>query len=182
MRRDAAVNRDRLVTAAEKVLAAQGTSATLEDIARAAGVGPATLYRRFGNKDTLVREVLNGFFARLIELAKRAEHTPPQQCVDLFLETVGYELADKAGLTAYVWGDLAPRPLVDELRRRAAELLVRAQEAGAMRPDLTPADITATVWAVRGVVQAGRMVSTQLDDAAWRRHLAHVLDSFHQVG
>jgi hypothetical protein len=38
------------------------------------------------------------------------------------------------------------------------------------------------VWALRGVVQAGRAVSTQLDDAAWRRHLAHVLDSFHQVG
>ncbi|MDT7792714.1 MAG: hypothetical protein QOD59_2150 [Mycobacterium sp.] len=51
-----------------------------------------------------------------------------------------------------------------------------------MRSDLTPADITATVWALRGVVQAGRAVSTQLDDAAWRRHLAHVLDSFHQVG
>ncbi len=176
------MNRDRLVTAAEQVLAAQGTSATLEDIARAAGVGPATLYRRFGNKETLVREVLNGFFARLIELANKADQASPELCVDVFLETVGYELADKAGLTAYVWGDLAPRPLVDELRRRVAELLVRAQEAGAMRPDLTPADITATVWALRGVVQGGRAVSTQLDDAAWRRHLAHVLDSFHQVG
>jgi AcrR family transcriptional regulator len=168
-----------LVTAAEQVLAAQGTSATLEDIARAAGVGPATLYRRFGNKETLVREVLNGFFARLIELAKQAEHTPPQQCVDLFLETVGYELADKAGLTAYVWGDLAPRPLVDELRRRTAALLARAQDAGAMRADLTPTDITTTVWALRGVVQAARTASAQPDDAAWRRHLAHVLDSFH---
>ena len=175
------MNRDRLVVAAEQVLAAQGTSATLEDIARAAGVGPATLYRRFPNKDTLVREVLTGFYARLIELAKEAEHTPPQQCVDLFLETVGYELADQAGLTAYVWGDLAPRPLVDELRRRTAALLARAQDAGAIRADLTPTDITTTVWAVRGVVQAGRAVSTQLDDAAWRRHLAFVLDSFHHI-
>jgi AcrR family transcriptional regulator len=182
VRRDASVNRDRLLIAAEKVFAAQGTSATLDDVANAADVGPATLYRRFGNKETLVREVLNGFFARLIELAKEADQASPELCVDVFLETVGYEVADKPGLTAYVWGDLAPQHLVDEMRRRMAALLARAQEAGAMRSDLTPADITATVWALRGVVQAGRAVSTQLDDAAWRRHLAHVLDSFHQVG
>ena len=181
MRRDASVNRDRLLIAAEKVFAAQGTSATLDDVANAADVGPATLYRRFGNKETLVREVLNGFFARLVELANEADQASPELCVDVFLETVGYELADKAGLTSYVWGDLAPRPLVDELRRRVAELLARAQEAGALRPDLTPADITATVWALRGVVQGGRVISPQLDDSAWRRHLAHVLDSFHHV-
>ncbi len=149
------------------MFAAQGTSATLDDVAHAADVGPATLYRRFGNKETLVREVLNGFFARLIELANEADQASPELCVDVFLETVGYELADKAGLTSYVWGDLAPRPLVDELRRRVAELLARAQEAGAMRPDLTPADITATVWALRGVVQAGRAVC-----AVGRRGLA----------
>ena len=170
-----------MLIAAEKVFAAQGTSATLNDVANAADVGPATSYRRFGNKETLVREVLNGFFGRLVELANEADQASPELCVDVFLETVGYELADKAGLTSYVWGDLAPRSLVDELRRRVAELLARAQKAGAMRADLTSADITATVWALRGVVQGGRAGSTQLDDAAWRRHLAHVLDSFHDV-
>ena len=64
MRRDAAANRDRWISAAEGVFAAKGTSATLEDVARAAGVGPATLYRRFANKDALVREVLSAFFLR----------------------------------------------------------------------------------------------------------------------
>ena len=97
--------------------------------------------------------MLTGFFRRLIELAKEAEQAPPGPCVDVFLETVGYELADKAGLTAYVWGGPRPRPLVDELRDR-----LRA-------------------W--RGVVQAGRAVSdwkSRRPDSDWRRHLAHVLE------
>jgi AcrR family transcriptional regulator len=179
MRRDAWANRDRLLAAAEQVFATHGTSANLDDVARAAGVGPATLYRRFANKDALVREVLTGFFGRLLELAKDAEQAPPDRCVDVFLETVGYELADKAGLTESLWGDLAPRPLIADLRRRSASLLARAQNAGAIRADLTPADITATVWALRGVVQASRMTGAPPD--SWRRHLAHVSDSFHRT-
>jgi AcrR family transcriptional regulator len=180
VRRDAADNRDRLLAAAERVFASRGTSANLDDIAQAAGVGPATLYRRFANKDALVREVLIAFFSRLIEVAKDAERAPPERCVDMFLETVGFELADKAGLAAAVWGDLAPQPLIDELRRRSASLLTRAQRAGAIRTDLTPADITTTVWALRGVVQASRPTAAA-PDAPWRRHLAHVLDSFHRA-
>jgi AcrR family transcriptional regulator len=179
MRRDAAANRDRLISAAEGVFAAKGTSATLEDVARAAGVGPATLYRRFANKDALVREVLSAFFLRLIDLAKAAEEAQPEHCVDVFLNTVGIELADKAGLAVDVWGSLAPHLLVEELRRRSAALLSRAQRAGAIRDAVTPADIAAAVWAVRGVVQASRAGVGNLDDGAWKRHLDTVLRGLH---
>jgi AcrR family transcriptional regulator len=178
MRRGATDNRDRLLLAAEYVFASQGTSANLDHIAQAAGVGPATLYRRFANKDALVREVLHAFFSGLIELAKDAEQAPPQRCVDIFLETVGYELADKAGLAAALWGDLAPQALIDELSQRSAQPLARAQDAGAIRTDLTQADITTTVWALRGVVQASRPTDAG-PDAPWRRHLAHIPNSFH---
>ena len=68
----------------------------------------------------------------------------------------GRRTADKAGLAADVWGSLAPRLLVEELRRRSAALLSRAQRAGAIRDAVTPADVAAAVWAVRGVVQASR--------------------------
>jgi AcrR family transcriptional regulator len=179
MRRDAAANRDRLIAAAEGVFAAKGTSATLEDVARAAGVGPATLYRRFANKDALVREVLSAFFLRLIDLAEAAEEAPPEHCVDVFLNTVGAELADKAGLAADVWGVLAPHPLVEELRSRSAALLSRAQRAGAIRDAVTQSDLAAAVWAVRGVVQATRAGVGGLDDGAWKRHLDTVLRGLH---
>jgi AcrR family transcriptional regulator len=181
VRQDATDNRDRLLLAAEQVFAARGTSANLDDIAQAAGVGPATLYRRFENKDALVREVLRAFFSRLIELAQQAEQAPPQLCVDRFLETVGYQLADKTGLAAALWGDLAPQPLIDELSQRSAQLLARAQQAGAIRSDLTPEDITTTVWALRGVVNSTRAATFGHDSPPWRRHLTHVLDSFHRA-
>lgn len=169
MRRDAADNRNRLVAAAEEVFARHGTAATLDDVARAAGIGPATLYRHFADKDALVREVLAVFFGRLVLVAEHAQHAPPDRCIDVFLHTVGAELAQKSGLSAYVWGDLAPRELVDDLRQRSAALLSRAQLAGAIRDDVTTMDVTATVWALRGIVQSGG------GDDVWRRHLDTVL-------
>ena len=182
MRRDAAINRERLVSAAEDVFAEHGPAASLDDVAKTAGVGPATLYRRFANKDALVQEVLGNFFRHLFDLAEDAERAPAQRCLDVFLQTVGVELAGKAGLSAPVWGELAPEPLVDELRQHSATLLVRAQRAGAVRADVTPADVTAAVWALRGVIQSERLDPALRGRALWRRHLKTILRGFHVDG
>jgi AcrR family transcriptional regulator len=178
VRRDAAINRERLVRAAEEVFAERGPAATLGDVANAAGVGPATLYRRFANKDALVQEVLSGFFRHLIDVAVIAEQSPPEAGLDVFLRTVGVELAAKAGLSAPVWGELAPEALVEELRRRSTELLRRAQRAGAARADVTPDDITAAVWALRGVIQSERTDPAHHGHELWRRHLETILRGF----
>ena len=178
VRRDAAINRERLVRAAEEVFAERGPGATLGDVANAAAVGPATLYRRFANKDALVQEVLSGFFRRLIDVAVIAEQSPPEAGLDVFLRTVGVELAAKAGLSAPVWGELAPEALVEELRRRSTELLRRAQRAGAARADVTPDDITAAVWALRGVIQSERTDPAHHGHELWRRHLETILRGF----
>lgn len=179
MRSDAADNRARLIAAAEQVFAERGTAATLDDVAKAAHVGPATLYRRFSNKDALVREVLTGFFAHLIALADEAAQAPAPECLDVFLQTVGVELAGKAGLAAPVWGALAPTPLVEDLRARTAALLKRAQRAGAVREDVTPADVTAAVWAVRGVIYSELGDPGHHGQELWRRHLRTILRGFH---
>ncbi|WP_155915205.1 MULTISPECIES: TetR/AcrR family transcriptional regulator [unclassified Mycolicibacterium] len=178
MRRDAAINRERLIRAAEEVFAERGPVATLDDVATAAGVGPATLYRRFANKDALVREVLTGFFRRLIEVAGRAEEAPPEDGLGIFFQTVGVELAEKSGLSAPVWGELAPTPLVEELRERSTELLGRAQRAGAVRADVTPDDVTAVVWALRGVIHSERLDPAHRGHELWRRHLETILRGF----
>jgi AcrR family transcriptional regulator len=178
VRRDAVINRERLVKAAEEVFAERGTAATLDDVAKAAEVGPATLYRRFANKDALVQEVLSGFFRRLIDAAENAEQSAPEAGLDVFLRTVGVELAEKAGLSAPVWGELAPEPLVEELRRRSTELLRRAQRAGAVRADVVPDDITAAVWALRGVIHSERIDPAHYGQELWRRHLETILRGF----
>lgn len=175
VRRDAAINRDRLIRAAEDVFAERGPAATLEDVAKAAGVGPATLYRRFANKDALVQEVLNGFFRRLIDLAETATQVPPEVGLEVFLRTVGVELAEKGGLSAPVWGELAPGPLVEQLRGLSTQLLRRAQRAGAVRKDVIPDDITAAVWALRGVIHSERADPARRGRELWRRHLDTVL-------
>ena len=178
MRRDAAINRERLIRAAESVFAEHGSAATLDDVARAAHVGPATLFRRFANKDALVQEVLSGFFQRLIDVTEEAEQAPPQTCLDVFFSTVGVELAEKAGLSAPVWGDLAPQPLVEELRRRSTDLLRRAQRADVVREDVTPDDVTAVVWALRGVIHSERADQAHHGQVLWRRHLDTVMRGF----
>lgn len=175
MRRDAVRNRDKIIRAAEKVFAERGTAATLDDVAQAADVGPATLYRRFANKEALVREVLASFFQRLIDSAHEAEQAPPESGLDEFLSTVGVELARNAGLSAPVWGELAPTELVDELRELSTDLLARAQVVGAIRRDVTVDDITAAVWALRGVINAERRDAAQRGRELWRRHLATIL-------
>jgi AcrR family transcriptional regulator len=57
LRRDAQANLDRVLAAAAEVFAAQGLDATLADVARHAGVGVGTVYRRFANKDDLIHDV-----------------------------------------------------------------------------------------------------------------------------
>ena len=178
MRRDAAINRDKIVRAAEEVFAEHGTAATLDDVALAANVGPATLYRRFANKDALVTEVLTNFFQRLIDSAHQAAQAPPESGLDEFLSTVGIELARNAGLSAPVWGDLAPIALVEELRDLSTDLLKRAQAVDAIRADVTVDDITAAVWALRGVISTERTDAAHQGDELWRRHLRTTLRGF----
>jgi AcrR family transcriptional regulator len=178
VRRDAVMNRDKIIRAAEEVFAERGPAATLDDVAHAANVGPATLYRRFANKDALVREVLVSFFQRLIDTAHDAEQAPPESGLDEFLSTVGVELARNAGLSAPVWGELAPTELVEELRDLSTDLLERAQAVDAIRRDVTVDDITAAVWALRGVINAERADAAQRGHELWRRHLRTILRGF----
>jgi AcrR family transcriptional regulator len=174
LRRDAVANRMRLLDAAERVFARRGADASMEEIARTAGVGPATLYRRFHTKDELVREVLATFFANLVELAQKALAEPPARCLDVYLTAVGAELAARRGFLQDMWGKLAPAPLVAELESLTGRLLARAQHGGAVHPDVTVGDVAATLWAVQGILHTGADAAPE----AWQRHLALVLAGF----
>ncbi|MDJ0345370.1 helix-turn-helix domain-containing protein [Streptomyces sp. H10-C2] len=176
LRRDAAENRARLLQAAERVFAERGTDVSMEDIARAAGVGPATLYRRFPNKEALVAEVLTAFFSRLIALAEQAATQPATTCLDTYLVTVGWELAANRGLVHGAWGDLAPHTLVTELETKTGRILERAQSGGGIDAQVTVGDIAAAVWALRGIIHT----SAHAAPDAWRRHITYLLAGFHK--
>ena len=87
LRADAARNRQRLIDAAEEVFAARGLDATLDDIARHAGVNVATAYRHFANKHELAHEFLRQCVDRAVATAEEAAAEPdPWAGLTQFLE------------------------------------------------------------------------------------------------
>lgn len=171
LRRDAAANRARMIEAASRAFAEHGPAAGMEDIARLAGVGPATLYRRFPTKDALVAELVRVFYDKLVTLAEEAARRPPGEGLDLFLRTVGRLIAGSRGYLPRTWGELARPEQVRHLRAMTRDLLTDAQRAGLANEELTVSDIAMTVWGIRGVVET----SGALAPDAWRRHLDIVM-------
>src|SRR3954465_12491918 len=97
-RADAARNYDRLVTAAREVFAEHGTDASLEEIARRAGVGIGTLYRRFPNRTALLEAV---YVAEIQQVGNRAygfaEKLGPFDALAAWLSSfVGYSISKKS--------------------------------------------------------------------------------------
>ena len=171
-RRDAIENRARIVAAAQQVFAAAGRAANLDDVARAAGVSPATFYRHFPTKDHLVRVVLDGFYRRLLSISDEALAAPPGAGLEEFLVTAGLEIAAQRGLASHLWGDLAPAEVLAELKDRTRCLLERAQQAHAIAENVTVDDVADAVRAMRGIIE--------IDGRAWRRHLDYVLIGFRE--
>ena len=145
LRADAARNRQRLIDAAAEVFAARGLDATLDEIARHAGVNVATAYRHFANKHELAREFLRQCIDRAAAISQDAAANPdPWAGLTELLERSLAQFASNRALVdvltrTYYDGD----PFGELLRRTSAPLeglLARGREAGVVRADVTAAD------------------------------------------
>lgn len=175
LRRDAAENRRRLLAAAADVFAERGPDAGVEEVARAAGVGMGTLYRRFPTKQALVDELVAGLRAELAAVARTARAQPDDVCLDHLMRGAAAHLYAHRGCLHQLWHQSeAGIELLQEFRAGLGELLARAQRAGVARPELVPADITVALWGVRGVIE----VSQAHAPDAWQRHLEVTLAGF----
>ncbi len=147
LRADAARNRQRLIDAAAEVFAARGLDATLDDIARHAGVNVATAYRHFANKHELAREYLQQCVDRAAAIAADAAAQPdPWAGLTLFLQQSLELIASNRALVdvlTHAYG----AEYFDELLTRTfgplEQLLARGREAGAVRADVTATDFAA---------------------------------------
>ena len=72
LRRDAERNRQRILAAAADLLSERGLDATLDEVARAAGVGVGTVYRRFPDKESLIEELFRDRIDALVTMAEQA--------------------------------------------------------------------------------------------------------------
>ncbi|PSL05443.1 TetR family transcriptional regulator [Haloactinopolyspora alba] len=183
LRADAARNRARIVDAAWQVFTAQGPDAPMEDVARVAGVGVATVYRRFGSRAELVACAFERTVAAYGELVDDALADPdPWSGFRHFIEQICATQADDRGF-AHVLSMTFPRQGRIEAERARAydgmvELITRAKSAGRLRDDFAPEDIGMLLMANAGVVAATR-------DAApdtWRRFVAYMLQAFTAEG
>jgi AcrR family transcriptional regulator len=165
MRSDARKNRERLLVAAGQVFEEKGLEASVADVARAAGVGMGTLYRRFASKDALIEalvtEVLEATIAMAAEAAGRTDGTG----LEHFLEASSSYQAEHLGCLPKLWN--TDHYLVKKARDLIAGLLSDAQEHGRVRPDLTSTDLSLVMWSMRGVLETTRSNAPE----AWRRHL-----------
>src|SRR4051794_27189388 len=137
LRADARRNRARVLEAAEAVFAANGISASTEEIARAAGVGIGTVFRHFPTKKDLlaaiVRARLERVFARADELAAAGD--PATAFFTFFTWMVEQSAAKKTVMEAVDQEGIEPPKPMEEFRRAVDALLTGAQRAGAVRSD-----------------------------------------------
>ena len=163
VRVDAQRNRDRILEAARALVAETGVDATMEDIARHAGVAVGTLYRHFPAKEDLVAAVVEDSLAQMASLtegALAAVHAgaPPGPAIgELFREIAERHATDQAFKSAAgrldVNAEIATAAPGSPIARSVAaisELLERAQIAEQIRGDLTLADLGVLLAAVPG--------------------------------
>jgi len=177
LRRDAVRNRQRILSAASEVFTELGLEVSLDEVARHAGVGVGTVYRRFGTKEDLVAALFEDRVDAIASLAERAIQEPdPWTGLVGFMEQTAEMLADDLGLRQMLMFATYGRDHVAYARRRNAplveKLLGRAQAAGQVRDDLRPTDIPFIIF----VLTEATVLARQARPDIWRRYLTLLID------
>ncbi|ADI05946.1 transcriptional regulator, TetR family protein [Streptomyces bingchenggensis BCW-1] len=173
-RRDAARNYDALLSAAREVFAESGAEAPLEDIARRAGVGIATLYRNFPTRRHLFESVYADEVAALCRVAEGVAALEPWEALDSWLRRfVGYSVTKRAIREAMDDESDIFQACRESMYRAGGPLFDRARQAGRIRTDIDFDDLLRMV--------AGITATNFLDDAQRDRVLGVALDGVRAV-
>ncbi|WP_083017888.1 TetR/AcrR family transcriptional regulator [Mycobacteroides saopaulense] len=177
-RQDAVANRERLVAAAREVFSERGLDATLDEVARRAGLGTGTAYRHFRDKHELASEILSEATEQIAKDARAAlAITDPWRGLATFCERIAARHAADRGL----YDALAGRGRAEDKERiwpnivqPVTQLVERARTAGVIRADAQQEDI--------GVILTMLGPVYTLGEQAWRRYLALLLDGLRAAG
>ncbi len=153
LRADAQRNYDLLVAAADAAFTEHGASASLEDIARRAGVGIGTLYRHFPTREALLAKVLDDSNAAMVARAAELEAcASPTEALSAWLHAMLTHSTTYSGLSKSLAAGLAQtcselRTSCQALSSAGTQLLARAKEAGEIRADARIDDLVMAVHA-----------------------------------
>ena len=178
LRRDAERNRQRILQAAAEVFTQRGLDGTLDDVARQAGVGVGTVYRRFPDKETLVAELFQHRIDTMIAVAEEACKGPdPWQALVSYLEYAAASMAGDLGLRQLMMFATYGKDKVayarEQMRPAVSKLVERAQAAGALRPDFDATDVPLIAYMLSAAAEYASPVHPDL----WQRYLALLIDS-----
>jgi len=184
LRADAARNRELIIAAAAAVFAERGLDAATAEIAHRAGVGEATLFRRFPSKDDLIDAIIETRMEEVAALADTAADYPhPGAALERFMQDLVKQFSRDKGFFEAAGERCISDPKFQPLRERAMDavgrLLKRAQDAGAVRPDLSPSDIS---FLAGSAMYAMEVSKPGLRDDLWKRYLRVILDGMKPEG
>lgn len=175
MRADARRNYDRIVAAAGALIAEHGADASLEEVARRAGIGSATLHRHFPSRQALLEAVFTDRIETLCAKADDLLTAPdPGEALFAWLHAVGAHAVANRGLGASIMrgADPALGSTYHEMITNAGDaLLARARAAAAVRPEITTPQMLKLVGAIclatehepDGLAEADRLLKIAID-------------------
>ena len=178
LRRDAERNRQLIIGAAKVVFAQRGLDASLDEIAKEAGLGVGTVYRRFPNRDALIDALSADVLSSIERLADEALAMPRawdglRHFMSSMLES---QTADKGLRDVMIARHMVNSEQEDVVRAKLEpaldDIVRRAQEEGDLRPDATATDIGVLEVAALGIAEFTASQSSEV----WRRHLSILLD------
>jgi len=176
LRADARRNRERILEAAVRAFSEQGADVAIDTIAKAAGVGSATLYRHFPTREALVEAAYRNELARVCDsAAKLLADNAPDRAIRLWMDDFIDYLAAKQGmadaLRAAVASGADPfAETLDKLGTALGTLLHAGADAGLLRPDIDPFDVGFSLAGIALITsapdqreRAGRLLDLLLD-------------------
>ncbi|MBJ7328833.1 MAG: TetR/AcrR family transcriptional regulator [Solirubrobacteraceae bacterium] len=178
LRKDAQRNLERLLDAAQEAFASDGIDVGVDEIARRAGVGIGTLYRRFPTKEALIDAIVDRRTEEIVALVDQAvavSHDDPWGGVALFFSGILERHARDRGFKALIAArtdDTGKAALRARVRPRLVELVQRAQAAGELRADVTVDDLTVLFWGAGRALE----ITGDVTPEYWRRYAGLVLD------
>ncbi|MEV4110805.1 helix-turn-helix domain-containing protein [Nonomuraea sp. NPDC049695] len=180
LRADAARNAERILRAAREVYADLGPDASLEEIARRAAVGARTLYRRFPTKADLVRAVLDQTLAEEISPAIEQalnDENPKRGLATLLEAALSLAARERNTLAAAKHSGAITAEVNAPFHESLTLLMHRGQQAGLIRADLVPDDITRMLGMLVSVVW-----TVEPGSDGWRRYVTLTLDALSPTG
>ena len=175
LRADAQRNRERLLAAAEEVFLERGAHASMEDVAKRAGVGIGTLYRRFPTRDDLLAAAYSERFLALVAASEaRSSKVDALAALRAYTEDLVVHTGVYRGIAASLGALLqCGTPGCEATSKEGQRLLRSAQDSGAVRADVTFDDLVA-------VAMATSMATEQDTDKTGspKNRIAHLIGLF----